>query len=454
MLDSAAKLTFLSYGFSSQARIVSFGGERLMKNGMAECSVCRSRSIKAIARAYDNRKIRVSSKQRALNVFLVVGDCMLVGLQPVLVYMSKVDGKFNFSPISVNFLTEIAKVMFAVVMLLIQARHQKVGEKPLLSFSTFVQAARNNVLLAVPAGLYAINNYLKFTMQLYFNPATVKMLSNLKVLVIAVLLKMIMKRRFSIIQWEALALLLIGISVNQLRSLPEGATTMAVPVAMGAYICTFIFVTVPSFASVYNEYALKSQYDTSIYLQLAVLTSPLLAMWSLILVFTAHALADNLFLYGYGAIFNFLGILATVIYKGPGSFDILQGHSRATMFLILNNAAQGILSSFFFKYADTILKKYSSTVATIFTGIASAALFGHVLTMNFLLGISIVFISMHQFFSPLAKVKDEQQNGNLEIVNAKDGHRAKDSFINMAAGANEETTHRVESDDREPLLPR
>lgn len=45
---------------------------------------------------------------------------------------------------------------------------------------------------------------------------------------------------------------------------------------------------------------------------------------------------------------------------------------------------------------DTILKKYSSTVATIFTGIASAALFGHTLTMNFILGISIVFISMHQ----------------------------------------------------------
>ncbi|KAH0933076.1 hypothetical protein HID58_010193 [Brassica napus] len=423
-----------------------------MKNGMAECSVCRSRlvspSSKAIARAYDNRKIRVSSKQRALNVFLVVGDCMLVGLQPVLVYMSKVDGKFNFSPISVNFLTEIAKVMFALVMLLIEARHQKVGEKPLLSFSTFVQAARNNVLLAVPAGLYAINNYLKFTMQLYFNPATVKMLSNLKVLVIAVLLKMIMKRRFSIIQWEALALLLIGISVNQLRSLPEGATTIAVPIATGAYFCTFIFVTVPSLASVYNEYALKSQFETSIYLQ-------------------------NLFLYGYGAIFNFLGILGTVIYKGklleivldalltvlplstgPASFDILQGHSRATVFLIMNNAAQGILSSFFFKYADTILKKYSSTVATIFTGIASAALFGHVLTMNFLLGISIVFISMHQFFSPLAKVKDEQQNGNVEIVNAKDSHRAKDSFINMAAGANEEATHRVGSDDREPLLPR
>ena len=34
--------------------------------------------------------------------------------------MSKVDGSFKFSPMSVNFLTEVAKVLFAIVMLLIQ----------------------------------------------------------------------------------------------------------------------------------------------------------------------------------------------------------------------------------------------------------------------------------------------------------------------------------------------
>ncbi|CAK8574418.1 unnamed protein product [Lathyrus sativus] len=402
-----------------------------MNNGMIECSVCHSKLVspasKTVSRAYDRHKSRLTSKQRVLNILLVGGDCMLVGFQPILVYMSKVDGKFNFSPISVNFLTEITKVFFAIVMLLIQARNQKVGEKPLLSISSLTQAARNNVLLAVPAFLYAINNYLKFVMQLYFNPATVKMLSNLKVLVIALLLKVVMKRRFSIIQWEALALLLIGISVNQLRSLPEGTTALGLPVTMGAYVYTFIFVTVPSMASVYNEYALKSQYDTSIYLQ-------------------------NLFLYGYGAMFNFLGIVVSAIVKGPSSFDILEGHSKATMLLIANNAAQGILSSFFFKYADTILKKYSSTVATIFTGIASAVLFGHKLTMNFLIGISIVFISMHQFFSPLAKVRDEQ-NGVLELPEVQDKQRSKDAFINMAAGANEEATHRVGHDERQPLLP-
>ncbi|KAI5649051.1 hypothetical protein M9H77_35056 [Catharanthus roseus] len=402
-------------------------------NGMVECSVCHSKlmspSSRGVSKAYDRHRNRISLKTRAFNMFLVGGDCVLVGLQPILVYMSKVDGRFNFSPISVNFLTEITKVIFAVVMLCIQARNQKVGEKPLLSISTFVQAARNNALLAVPALLYAINNYLKFIMQLYFAPATVKMLSNLKVLVIAVLLKIIMRRRFSIIQWEALALLLIGISVNQLRSLPEGSSAMGLPVTTGAYLYTLIFVTVPSLASVYNEYALKSQFETSIYLQ-------------------------NLFLYGYGAIFNFLGILGTAMFKGPESLDILRGHSRATIFLICNNAAQGILSSFFFKYADTILKKYSSTVATIFTGIASAVLFGHTLTVNFVLGISIVFISMHQFFSPLSKVKDEAQNGSYSPMISQSSFRSKDeSFVEMAAGAHDEASHRVGHDERAPLLP-
>ena len=81
-------------------------------------------------------------------------------------------------------------------------------------------------MLAVPALLYAINNYLKFVMQLYFKPATVKMLGNLKVLTIAILLKVVMKRRFSVLQWEALTLLIVGISINQLNC---GSSIMAAP---------------------------------------------------------------------------------------------------------------------------------------------------------------------------------------------------------------------------------
>lgn len=62
-----------------------FWGKSIKKNGMIECSVCHSKLVspttKSVSRAYDRHKNRVSSKQRVLNVFLVVGDCMLVGLQ-------------------------------------------------------------------------------------------------------------------------------------------------------------------------------------------------------------------------------------------------------------------------------------------------------------------------------------------------------------------------------------
>ncbi|URE16779.1 hypothetical protein MUK42_17747 [Musa troglodytarum] len=218
-----------------------------------------------------------------------------------------------------------------------------------------LNAFRNNVLLSIPALLYAINNYLKFIMQLYFNPATVKMLSNLK--------------------WEALALLLIGISVNQLKSLPEDTNALGLPVAMGAYLYTLMFVTVPSLASVFNEYALKSQFDTSIYLQ-------------------------NLFLYGYGAIFNFIAIVGTAVLKG----------------------------------------------------IASAALFGHTLTINFILGISIVFISMHQFFSPLAKAKDDMSDERIEMMDAQDVRLKEASYVNMTPGATKDASHPVGPDERRMLL--
>lgn len=93
------------------------------------------------------------------------------------------------------------------------------------SLRSFISDAKHNILLMVPAGLYALNNYLKFLMQLYFKPTTTKMLGNLKVFVIALLLKFLMKRQFSVLQWEALFLLVAGITINQLASCPSGNPT-------------------------------------------------------------------------------------------------------------------------------------------------------------------------------------------------------------------------------------
>ena len=89
-------------------------------------------------------------------------------------------GKFPFSPISVNLLVEIAKTVFALGTLVIYGSGRP-GPPLYRSVSAFLKDAYHNRLLAIPALFYAINNYLKFVMQLYFKPTTAKMLSNLKV---------------------------------------------------------------------------------------------------------------------------------------------------------------------------------------------------------------------------------------------------------------------------------
>jgi len=282
------------------------------------------------------------------------------------------EGKFGFSPVSVNFLVEVAKTFFALGTLIVYGSGRP-GPPLYRSITAFARDASHNRLLAVPAALYAVNNYLKFAMQLYFKPTTAKMLSNLKIIVIALLMRSVMRRTFSIHQWEALFLLVAGITINQLNycSPAPGGPDVLAPAAV---LYTLGSITIPSLASVYNEFALKRHMDTSVLLQ-------------------------NFFLYFFGACFNLAGLLVMMFFGGISPSTILTGFRGVTFLLVLNNAFQGILSSFFFKFADTILKKYSSTIATIFTGLMSAMLFGHALTLNFCIGVSIVFISMHIFFS-------------------------------------------------------
>ena len=58
---------------------------------MTECSVCHSRftatASKTVSKAYDRHRSDISSKSRALNILLVVGDCILVGLQVIILLL-------------------------------------------------------------------------------------------------------------------------------------------------------------------------------------------------------------------------------------------------------------------------------------------------------------------------------------------------------------------------------
>jgi hypothetical protein len=192
------------------------------------------------------------------------------------------------------------------------------------SLRAFFRDASHCRLLFIPAALYAINNYLKFIMQLFFNPTAAKMIGNLKVLAIALLMRTIMRRKFSVIQWEALFLLVAGISINQLSNC--NAKQPMFDIMTSAAGVTLATVTVPAMASVYNEYGFKKDMDTSVHVQ-------------------------NFFLYFYGFLVNAAGMAVSAACARHDSPSLFSGLNGWVMVLVAINAAQGILASFFYKFA-------------------------------------------------------------------------------------------------------
>eukprot|EP00882_Tetradesmus_deserticola_P013170 GHRQ01013966.1.p1 GENE.GHRQ01013966.1~~GHRQ01013966.1.p1 ORF type:complete len:273 (+),score=103.32 GHRQ01013966.1:1003-1821(+) len=211
-------------------------------------------------------------------------------------------------------MTEVCKVIFAITVLLCLGTGRP-GPPMYRSVRSFIADARHNWLLALPAGLYAINNYLKFAMQLYFRPTTTKMLGNLKIFTIAILMRTVMHRRFSVIQYEALFLLVAGITINQLQSCGNKGEQIPGGSLLPAVLCVLGSVTVPSAASVYNEKGLKKHMDTSVHLQ-------------------------NFFLYFYGMCFNLLGALGVCLYQQRSFGSIFEHQTRVTLILVVNNALQ------------------------------------------------------------------------------------------------------------------
>lgn len=93
-------------------------------------------------------------------------------------------------------------------------------------------------------------------------------------------------------------------------------------------------------------------------------------------------------------------------------------------------------------------------MATIFTALLSWAMFGHNLTMNFLVGVSIVFISMHQFFTFGDKADATAAGGH------KTGHKPGGMVYSPSmehirvSDDNGVSSGGLKTTEKSPLLPR
>ncbi|PSN45928.1 hypothetical protein C0J52_20207 [Blattella germanica] len=222
-----------------------------------------------------------------------------------------------------------------------------------------------------------------------YNTVTVVLLTEVVKLVISVILYckdnsatslILFKKKLSSKQWLSLILLTAGCMIKQIdltsskadpvtETTEEGKSTETSQSFHLSINLIFIFVqTVCScLAGVYNEYLLKGDgADVNIFVQ-------------------------NVFMYLDSIVCN-----AGILLCQRNLFGAFTMEALATVFqfkvilIMFNNAAIGIITSFFLKNLNSILKTFASALELMFTAILCWILFGIPIYINTIIAISVV----------------------------------------------------------------
>ncbi|KAJ9587154.1 hypothetical protein L9F63_019320, partial [Diploptera punctata] len=278
---------------------------------------------------------------------------------------------YSYNTVTVVLLTEVVKLVVSIVF------YCKDN-----SVSSLVKEVQNNsrvlLLYFVPAFLYCLYNNLAFVNLSAFDPTTYYLLLQFRVVVTGIVFQILFKKKLSSKQWLSLILLTAGCMIKQIDLTGSNTITVkpsedpAVIETQGFHLSinlVFIFVQTlcSCFAGVYNEYLLKGDgADVNIFVQNVFMyldsivcnAGILLCQGNLFVAFTRDAL---------GSVFQFKVII-----------------------IMFNNAAIGIITSFFLKNLNSILKTFASALELMFTAILCWILFGIPIYINTIIAISVV----------------------------------------------------------------
>ncbi|XP_058058857.1 UDP-galactose transporter senju [Anopheles bellator] len=363
------------------------------------------------------------------SVFIFLTYMSLFVSQGILVTASqRADNSYSYNTVLVVLLTEVLKLVISAGLYC--------RENSFVSLiARIVEGSSVLLLYFVPAFLYCLYNNLAFVNLSTFDPTTYYLLLQLRVVITGVLFQIIFKKYLSRKQWFSLLLLTIGCMLKQwnFSSLflasphetpqTEGANNAAgksqpmpdTPLETGpdgtfrgknisgfdlSFSAVFILVqTVCScLAGVYNEYLLKRKgSDINIYVQ-------------------------NVFMYLDSIVCNLLLLLLQGELVSVFTGDHLREVARLEVLIImLNNAAIGIITSFFLKYMNSILKTFASALELMFTAVLCYLLFSIPIYVNTMLAIAVVSYAIYLYsLNPVVNLANSNSGGSRSSLHADD----------------------------------
>ncbi|XP_057863916.2 CMP-sialic acid transporter 2 isoform X2 [Cryptomeria japonica] len=291
---------------------------------------------------------------------VIIALTVLTSSQGILIAWSKRAGKYDYSVATANFMVETLKCVFSLVAVtLIWEREGITEDNKLLTTWEEIK------VYPVPAGLYLVKNLLQYYIFLYVDAPSYQILKNLNIISTGVLYRTILRRRLTDIQWSAYILLCIGCTTAELTSSYDHVSQTPVQ----GWIMAIVMALLSGFAGVYTELIIKKQPSRNIN-------------------------AQNFWLYIFGMIFS-AGAMFAQDDEEIRNKGFFHGFSLITVCMIINHALGGIAVSMVMKYADNIVKVYSTSVAMLLTAIISIFLFGFQLTLPFVLGSMVLSVSVY-----------------------------------------------------------
>ncbi|CAK9825027.1 UDP-galactose transporter senju [Anthophora retusa] len=307
--------------------------------------------------------------------------------QGIIVTWSQRDGRYEYNIVMVVLMTEVLKLLTSVIL------YCKDN-----TFSTLYQEVTDNkkvlLLYMIPSFLYCLYNNLAFINLAAFDPTTYYVLLQFRVVMTGIIFQVVFNKKLSLKQWLSLVLLTIGCMVKHIN-LDYSVNIFNAKINLNSNIILIFVQTICScLAGVYNEYLLKEQgANINIFVQ-------------------------NVFMYIDSIICNVVVFILFFMSENDAS-DMLNNADFSVLMqpkviiIILNNTAIGIITSFFLKNLNSILKTFASALELIFTAVLCWLIFSIPIHLN-----TVISIAMVSYAVVLYSQNPVQNSGTKERTKA------------------------------------
>ncbi|KAI8544999.1 hypothetical protein RHMOL_Rhmol07G0009000 [Rhododendron molle] len=301
---------------------------------------------------------------------------ILTSSQGILTTLSQSNGGYKYDYATIPFLAEVFKLIVSALLL-----WREIKTSTLPRMTTDWKSVR---LYPIPSIIYLIHNNVQFATLTYVDTSTYQILGNLKIVTTGILFRLFLKRKLSNLQWLAIVLLAVGTTTSQVKGCGGASCDSVFSSPIQGYMLGILSACLSALAGVYTEFLMKKNND-SLYWQ-------------------------NVQLYTFGSIFNMGHLLFDDFRggfeKGPWWERLFNGYSIITWMVVLNLGSTGLLVSWLMKYADNIVKVYSTSMAMLLTMVLSVFLFSFKPTLQLFLGIIVCITSLHMYFAPANMLVD------------------------------------------------